>query len=303
MKKRKYMTKAEAADRGLYVKTDLKNLFRLKPAPNQKPVDWIWSGWDCYHVFEKSLCVPMRPKKDLTHAQRYSIERAREMIGTRPCERNGCGGRSDSRYFGHYLCPECTYRFRRNNCAKEANSWLSQDFVVIDTETTGLNSLAEVVEISIIDKSGNIILDSMVKPSVSIPSDASRIHGITDDQVSNVPTWRDIHDKVIGIISGRLAIAYNAAFDFRVMRQSAEKYKLDWPRLERECAMELYAEFFGQKRYDGDYTWQKLSDAADDMMIEVSGAHRSLSDCRTTLDLINAISSRFDPEIDGWTFI
>ena len=42
--------------------------------------------------------------------------------------------------------------------------YYNSDFVVLDTETTGLDSRAEIVEISIIDKHGNTLFDSLIKP-------------------------------------------------------------------------------------------------------------------------------------------
>jgi DNA polymerase III epsilon subunit-like protein len=43
------------------------------------------------------------------------------------------------------------------------------DFVVLDTETTGLDKRAEIVELSIIDKHGNTLFDSLIKLKVAFP--------------------------------------------------------------------------------------------------------------------------------------
>ena len=62
---------------------------------------------------------------------------------------------------------------------------IKSDFVILDTETTGLNERAEIVELSIIDKNGNTLFDRLIKPKGHIPRDAEQIHGISNADVEN----------------------------------------------------------------------------------------------------------------------
>jgi DNA polymerase III epsilon subunit-like protein len=49
------------------------------------------------------------------------------------------------------------------------NEWNQrQDVVILDTETTGLYD-AEICEISVIDREGNVLLDTLVKPKKNYP--------------------------------------------------------------------------------------------------------------------------------------
>ena len=82
-------------------------------------------------------------------------------------------------------------------------------FLILDTETTGLDD-AEIVQIGIIDIDGNILLDSLVKPSISIPSEVSEIHKITDDMVVNSPTFPELYFRIKEILSNKQVIIYNA---------------------------------------------------------------------------------------------
>ena len=43
---------------------------------------------------------------------------------------------------------------------KMAKDWVSKDFAILDTETTGLGPHARIVEISCIDRDGNVLVDS-----------------------------------------------------------------------------------------------------------------------------------------------
>lgn len=54
------------------------------------------------------------------------------------------------------------------------------DVVFLDTETTGLGAQAEIVDIAAIDGHGQILMDTLVRPTRSIPREASNIHGILD---------------------------------------------------------------------------------------------------------------------------
>ncbi len=44
--------------------------------------------------------------------------------------------------------------------------------MILDTETTGLYD-AEIVELSIIDTAGNVLLDTLVRPTRPIPAEAT----------------------------------------------------------------------------------------------------------------------------------
>ena len=103
------------------------------------------------------------------------------------------------------------------NAIRNANRWLDQKPVYIDTETTGLEKTDEVVEISILDHDGRVLLSSLVKPSSAIPLAAQKIHGITNEMVSNAPSWPVLWPSIRNFLFGRIIAAYNAPFDLRMM--------------------------------------------------------------------------------------
>ncbi|HGF6565123.1 TPA: 3'-5' exonuclease [Yersinia enterocolitica] len=177
-----------------------------------------------------------------------------------------------------------------------ASKWLKRNYLILDTETTGLGDDAEIIEISIIDCTGKILLDTLVKPLKAIPAAATAIHGITNEMVADAPTWRDIHYQFMVLTNDRTLLIYNALFDSRLIFQtiaasncqlSGKKYIFD-----AECVMESYAEYYGQwDQKLNKFKWQRLSNAAEQQDVVTDGTpHRALADCKTTLGVIRAMS-------------
>jgi DNA polymerase-3 subunit epsilon len=174
------------------------------------------------------------------------------------------------------------------------NTVKANNFVVLDTETTGLLKPAEIVSIAILGADGSILLDSLVKPVRPIPSDATRIHGITNDDVAGAPSWTVIQPLVVNLITGKDVIVYNAMYDRGMLHLSDDASGLartDYRLISRwSCAMEWYAEIHGDwNSYRHSYRWQSLSDAMRQQHLPVINAHRALGDVQMTLSLIRKL--------------
>ncbi len=97
-----------------------------------------------------------------------------------------------------------------------------RDFTAIDIETTDKDiNTAEVVEIAAVRvRDGQIVevLNSLVKPDVSIPAAAVDVHGIRDADVTMAPRFADIWPKVAAFCGDDIVVAHNGyAFDFRIL--------------------------------------------------------------------------------------
>jgi DNA polymerase-3 subunit epsilon len=182
------------------------------------------------------------------------------------------------------------------------NALKGKDFRVLDTETTGLER-GEIVQIAIINSAGEILLNTLVKPVEPIPSDATRIHGITDEMVKDAPSWIDLAPKIKTILEGQLLVVYNAVYDRKMMHQTAERHnlpKVEWKEITTWlCAMEAFAEFYGDyNHYRGSYRWQKLVVAARHCGAWRLDAHDALTDCLMTLDVTKHMLTEAENEND-----
>ncbi|MBI6161314.1 3'-5' exonuclease [Serratia liquefaciens] len=177
-----------------------------------------------------------------------------------------------------------------------AKNWLKSNCLILDTETTGLGNDAEIVEITLLDTTGEILLNTLVKPRGPIPPEATAIHGITNEMVSNAPSWIKVCSKFYHLISGRKVVIYNSDYDTRLLEQTNAANWIVGPCCVEqpvfECAMLAYAKFYGQKSERGGYKWQKLTAAAEQQGVIIEGTpHRALCDCLTTLGVIKAMAN------------
>ncbi len=168
----------------------------------------------------------------------------------------------------------------RTSAIAKAERFLARQPLFLDTETTGLDPRAEIVEIALIDHDGSVLLDSLVKPTRRIPNDATRVHNISNEMVADAPTWVELWPQVQVLLAGRSVGIYNADFDLRMIQQShAAHGVLDGVASATGfCIMKLYAEFYGEPGRNGDFRWQGLDKAARQCRIDLPNSHRAQAD-------------------------
>ncbi|EED9017795.1 3'-5' exonuclease [Salmonella enterica subsp. enterica serovar Kottbus] len=181
--------------------------------------------------------------------------------------------------------------------------WLNSDYLIIDTETTGLDNNAEIIEIAIINMHGDVLLNSLVKSTCSIPTAVTKINNITDEMVADAPLWRDVFPVILNIIDEKKWLAWNSKFDSRLIIQTGVKtgYFEDLPASKildiaakinnsQIDAKAIYDQWYGEfdsKR--NNFKRQRLTTAAERHNVSVNGAHRALADCMMVLGVLNAV--------------
>ncbi|MBN8997994.1 MAG: DNA polymerase III subunit epsilon [Rhizobiales bacterium] len=91
--------------------------------------------------------------------------------------------------------------------------------IVFDTETTGLEPLKgdRLVEIGGIELLNHIptgrSFHVYINPERSMPAEAFRVHGLSDEFLADKPLFRDVADEFLAFIDGARLIAHNATFD------------------------------------------------------------------------------------------
>ena len=186
------------------------------------------------------------------------------------------------------------------------NEWMAcrsrDEVIILDTETTGLTEDSEIVDIAIINMSGDVLLDTLVMPKGPIPREASDIHGITLEELRKAGAlpWPAHHKTVQGLLDAASEVViYNAEFDTRMLRQTARTHglELQLPKRKVRCAMLDYAQFRGEVGRYGDFLWHKLTDAYErETGMTAIEAHVASADCSMVMALMAAVSIKTQPE-------
>lgn len=172
------------------------------------------------------------------------------------------------------------------------------NFVVIDTETTGLDSEAVVVQIGVVGSDGEVLLDTLINPQRSIPPGATRVHGITDADVAGAPIFASLVDQISVLLGDRTVLAYNARYDSRILFQSCKAIlgagcSLDWlTDVKFEDVMDTFASFYGDwNDYHQSYKWKKLTLAARHLGCLINNAHSAVTDAQMTLGVVKGMAA------------
>lgn len=256
---------AARAEDKCYTKGRLRDEFRMKPAPGAEPVRMYKSPYGGkYGVWRLADCVPMRVKHPQTEKQRQASARL------------GLLARMKS---------------ERGRFAMLAHTWLAQDPVFLDTETTGLDDTAQALEIGLVNARGEKIFETRLKPTVSIDPSATAVHGISDDVLASAPSWPDIALQLQHHIGRCPLVIFNADFDTRVLKQTAAAHNdpASWlAPLTVYCAMRLAAGYYGPTNRYGTIS---LSGAVNQAGLRWIGeAHSAVTDAVMTARVVNNIA-------------
>ncbi|EHE6020016.1 3'-5' exonuclease [Salmonella enterica] len=237
----------------------------MKPAPGAEPVRMYKSPYGGkYGVYRIEDCVPLREKTLRTEKQRQA---------------------------GARLGLQSRMKSERGRAARLAHTWLSQYPVFLDTETTGLDAGAQALEIGLVNARGDLIYETRLKPTVSIEPAAAAVHGISDDELVSAPSWPDIAQQLQHHIDQRPLVIFNADFDMRILKQTAEAHNdpVSWlDTLTVYCAMRLAAGYYGPTNRYGTIS---LASAASQAGLNWSGrAHSAVADAVMTAGVVRDIA-------------
>jgi len=185
--------------------------------------------------------------------------------------------------------PTLTPRLQAVQLARQI---IAKNPVYLDTETTGLEKQDEIVEIAIIDDMGEILFQSLIKPSQPIPAATSRIHGITDVMVQKAPAWPVAWMQIRPLLVNRLIVAYNSEFDQRMMQQTHTRFRMPWKDpLNFVDLLRIYAQFHGEwDPIRRSWKYHSLEKAGKLCGIPLPNAHRAAADTLLTRELLHHIS-------------
>lgn len=164
---------------------------------------------------------------------------------------------------------------------------LGERTIVIDTETTGLDSSKdEILQLSIIDDRGNTLFNEYFKPiKVMEWKAAERVNGISPQMVADCKDIYHYFSEIQQILcDADTIIGYNTEFDLNFLVNCGFEINEDTATVD---VMREFAPIYGEWSEDRqDWKWQKLTTCVAYYGYDWSketAAHNALGDCFATL--------------------
>lgn len=173
---------------------------------------------------------------------------------------------------------------------------LNINITVFDTETTGTTNKDKIVQLGgiKIGPDGNIIqgaqLSQLVNPGVPIPPGASKVHGITDEDVKDKPRMESLITKFVRqYLKNDVIVAYNAKFDIPFLNREISSYNQpNADRLpEEKLCLAIDPIILIQRIHPFVSASKKLQHVYRYTFCNgMEGAHDALSDVKGTVDIL-----------------
>lgn len=158
--------------------------------------------------------------------------------------------------------------------------------VVLDTETTGLSPQSDyIISVAALKVNLNVrsgkkqrvqTLQTLLKPPIEIPREATRVNGITNKKVRRAPRFGEEAQEIRDFIGALPIVGHNIAFDLNFLNEEFNRVNV-YPLYENEayCTMMAYRQHFsGRSSLDavvdhllGKRRKGKYHDAMEDVML------------------------------------
>ena len=173
---------------------------------------------------------------------------------------------------------------------------LKRPLATFDLETTGVNVAEDrIVEISIIKLNPDgteETLTELVNPGIPIPIEASSVHGITNEKVTDKPSFKELASTIVDFIGDADLSGYNCLkFDVPLLMEEFLRNDIDFSMRNRKVVdVQNIFHRMEQRTLVAAYKFYCNGD--------LTNAHSAEADTRATLDVLKAQVEKYE-ELDG----
>ena len=121
---------------------------------------------------------------------------------------------------------------------------MAKKYIILDTETTGLevkqgHRIIEIGAVLLNDrKKSEVHFHTYLNPSRLIDEEASKVHGIMNEDLMDKPFFDQIAEEFLEFIDGSTLVIHNAAFDVGFLNNELKLASSKYPMLEEICEIE-----------------------------------------------------------------
>lgn len=188
------------------------------------------------------------------------------------------------------MASSATKQYKKFKWSKWSDLYKLSDYVVLDTETTGLSPEKErIIEVAAIRVKDGAVVDqfvSLTNPGKPLSSRITRLTGITDEDLSSAPKFPEIADQIVQFIGHSTVLAHNAPFDMSF--------------LYAELAQSgIHADFVWldtlpvAKRAFPDFKNHKLETLISELNLSDKQTHRALDDALCTFKMFDGVCKQY----------
>jgi DNA polymerase III epsilon subunit-like protein len=126
-----------------------------------------------------------------------------------------------------------------------------RDLAFMEIDTTGLEEADEITRFTLVELSGNILEDVLIKPKErQLSPKASQISGITAEQLERegvgiVEAW----ERIQAAICGRYVVSYSQEWDSKQLDKTAQRHRLEPLTLIGECLQRRATKYYHAEYY------------------------------------------------------
>ena len=121
---------------------------------------------------------------------------------------------------------------------------MAKKYIILDTETTGLevqqgHRIIEIGAVLINDRNkSEEHFHTYINPTRLIDEEASKVHGIMNEDLVDKPLFEDIAEEFLEFIDGSTLVIHNAPFDVGFLNHELKLASSKYPTLEEICIIE-----------------------------------------------------------------
>ncbi len=157
-------------------------------------------------------------------------------------------------------------------------------YSIIDIETTGGNAKqGKIIEIAIFVYDGKSIVDSfctLVNPETTLSPYIVQLTGITDEMLTDAPTFDKIAKRIIEITTQTVIVAHNIQFDYSYLREELRRCDKKFER-KKLCTQKLARKIYPEMTAYG------LGKLCEELDIPIERQHRAIDDAKATTYLFD----------------